>query len=238
MATFVLVHGAWHGAWCWQKLVPLLEAEGHRVVAPDLLGLGEDQTPLAQVTLDAWTEQICRVLDAESEPVILVGHSRGGLIISQVAERRPDKIAKVVYLTAMLVKNGEAGLPALGALGHTPLQDYMVPDTAGTSITVRDEGIKPSFYGMCSDDDLALARPLLRREPVEPSTTPVTVSERNFGRVPRVYIECRRDGAILPAMQKAMYTASPCGQIITMDTDHSPFFSAPAELARHLAGLA
>jgi pimeloyl-ACP methyl ester carboxylesterase len=237
MSTFVLVHGAWHGAWCWQKLVPLLEREGHRVVAPDLLGLGADHTPLAEATLENWTEQICRVLDAEAAPVILVGHSRGGLIISQVAERRPDKIRKVVYLTAMLVKNGEAGLATLGALGHTPLQDHIVPDAAGTSLTVRDEGIKSSFYGMCLDEDVVLAKRLLRPEPMEPSNAPVVVSEQNFGRVPRVYIECLRDGAILPAMQKAMYTATPCQHVIAMDTDHSPFFSAPAELARHLAAL-
>lgn len=237
MSTFVLVHGAWHGAWCWRKLVPLLEAQGHRVVAPDLLGLGDDKTPLAQATLESWTKQICGVVDAQPEPVILVGHSRGGLVISQVAERKPDRTKKLVYLTAMLVKNGEAGLQVLGALGHMPLHDYIVSDAAAGSLTVRDDGIKPCFYGLCSDEDVMLAKRLLRPEPAEPSTTPVVVSERNFGRVPRIYIECLKDGAILPAMQKAMYAATPCERVIAMNTDHSPFFSAPGELARHLAGL-
>ena len=234
MSTFVLVHGAWHGAWCWQKLVPLLEANGHRVVAPDLAGLGRDQTPLAEATLDRWAADVSRLLDAEREPVILVGHSRGGLVISEVAERRPSKIKTLVYLTAMLVRDGEAGLQALGALGHTPLQDYLVPSADGATLTVRDEGIRPSFYAMCSDEDVALAKRLLRPEPTQPSVTPVHVSDKNFGRVPRVYIECLRDQAILPAMQKAMYTATPCRRVISMDTDHSPFFSAPTELARHL----
>jgi pimeloyl-ACP methyl ester carboxylesterase len=237
MSNFVLVHGAWHGAWCWQKLVPLLEAQGHRVAAPDLLGLGGDKTPLARATLENWTEQICREVDAQPGKVILVGHSRAGIIISQVAERRPDKIAKLVYLTAMLIKNGEAGLKALGALGHSPLVDYIVVDEPGGSMTVRDEGIKPSFYAMCPDEDVALAKRLMRPEPTEPSNAAVTVTERNFGRVPRVFIECLRDGAITPAMQKAMYTATPCERVISMDTDHSPFFSASAELARHLGSL-
>jgi len=237
MSTFILVHGAWHGAWCWQKLIPVLKAHGHRVVAPDLAGLGYDQTPLTEATLERWTDDVCRLLDALPEPVILVGHSRGGLVVSEVAEHRPDKIKALVYLTAMLVRNGEAGLQALGALGHTPLQDYIVASADGTSLTVRDEGIGPSFYGMCSDEDIRLAKRQLRPEPAQPSLTPVRVSDENFGRVPRIYIECLRDQAILPAMQKAMYTATPCRQVISMDTDHSPFFSAPAELARHLVDL-
>jgi pimeloyl-ACP methyl ester carboxylesterase len=234
MSTFILVHGAWHGAWCWQKLIPLLEEQDHRVVAPDLAGLGRDQTPLGEATLERWTADVCRLLDAERDPVILVGHSRGGLVISQVAERRRDKIKTLVYLTAMLVKDGEAGLKALGALGHTPLQDYISPSADGTSFTLRDEGIAPSFYEMCSEEDIELAKRLLRPEPAEPSMTPVRISEKNFGSVPRIYIECLRDKAILPDMQKAMYTATPCRRVISMNTDHSPFFSMPAELARHL----
>jgi pimeloyl-ACP methyl ester carboxylesterase len=237
MSTFVLVHGAWHGAWCWQKLVPLLEAQGHRVVAPDLLGLGDDRTPLPQVTLAAWTDQICRAIDAQSEPVILVGHSRGGVVISQVAERRPDKIEKLVYLTAMMIENGESGLGTFGKIGPSPLQDHLVIAPDGVSMTVKEEGYKPSFYGMCTDEDVALAKRLCRPEPLEPSNAPMTLSAANYGRVPRIYIECLRDNAITPAMQKAMYTAMPCEKVITMDTDHSPFFSAPAELARHLDAL-
>lgn len=234
MSSFVLVHGAWHGAWCWQKIVPLLEAHDHRVIAPDLAGLGRDPTPIKEVTLERWTDDVCRLIDMEPGSVILVGHSRGGLIISQVAERRPNKIARLVYLTAMLIKDGEAGLPALGSLGHTPLQDYIIASADGTTLTVRDEGIRPSFYGMCNEEDVALAKRLLRPEPTEPSTSPIHVSDKNFGRVPRIYIECQRDKAILPAMQKAMYTATPCQQVISIDTDHSPFFSAPTELAHHL----
>jgi hypothetical protein len=138
----------------------------------------------------------------EPGSVILVGHSRGGLIIRQVAERRPDKIATLVYLTAMLVKDGEAGLPTLGALGHTPLLDYITASADGTTLTVRDEGIHPSFYGRCNEEDVALAKQLLRPEPTEPSTTPIRVSEENFGRVPRIYIECQQDNAILPPKKK------------------------------------
>jgi len=237
MSTYVLVHGAWHGAWCWNRIVPLLRAQGHTVAAPDLLSLGDDTTPVKDATLEAWTEQICRVVDAQKEPVILVGHSRGGLIISQVAERRPDRIKKSVYLTAMLIEHGESGFGTFGKIGPTPLQEYIVPTADGVALTVKDEGIKPCFYGMCSDEDIATAKRLLKPEALEPSGAALTLSAKNYGRVPRIYIECTKDGAITPAMQKAMYTAQPCERVIPMATDHSPFFSAPKELAGILAGL-
>ncbi|HLY58890.1 MAG TPA: alpha/beta fold hydrolase, partial [Stellaceae bacterium] len=75
MSSFVLVHGAWHGKWCWEKLVPLLEAAGHEVLAPDLPGMGDDRTP-ATLSLAAWADFVARRIEDCAEPVILVGHSR------------------------------------------------------------------------------------------------------------------------------------------------------------------
>ena len=75
MSTFVLVHGAWHGAWCWEKVVPLLEGAGHEVVTLDLPGHGEDGTPALEVTMESYTDRVVGALDARSEPVVLVGHS-------------------------------------------------------------------------------------------------------------------------------------------------------------------
>ena len=88
MTTFVLVHGASHGSWCWDKVVPLLEAQGHQAVAVDLPGntYCEFDIPAAQVNLDTYANHVCRVLDRLGEPVVLVGHSLGGLTITQAAE--------------------------------------------------------------------------------------------------------------------------------------------------------
>ncbi len=107
MSNYVLIHGAWHGAWCWDKVVPLLEKEGHKVEAPDLPGHGNDKTPIPEISLQAYADRVCEILDAQSEPVILVGHSMGGVVITQAAENRPEKIKKLVYLTAFLLQNGE-----------------------------------------------------------------------------------------------------------------------------------
>jgi pimeloyl-ACP methyl ester carboxylesterase len=91
--------------------VPLLEKKGHTVVAPDLPSHGRDKTHLSAVSLQAYVDSVCKILDAQREPVILVGHSMGGAIITQVAEYRPAKIKTLVYVTAVLLKNGEAIFP-------------------------------------------------------------------------------------------------------------------------------
>jgi pimeloyl-ACP methyl ester carboxylesterase len=92
MSACVLVHGAWHGGWCWDKVVRLLNKEGHRVEAPDLPGHGKNKAPIPEVSLQAYSDSICKILDAQSQPVILIGHSMGGVVISQAAEYRPERI--------------------------------------------------------------------------------------------------------------------------------------------------
>ena len=108
MSTYVLVHGAWHGSWCWEKVVPLLKQAGHQVEPLDLPGHGQDKTPICEITLAAYTKRVCETLDAQAEPVILVGHSMGGIVITQIAEERPEKIQRLVYLTARLLQNGQS----------------------------------------------------------------------------------------------------------------------------------
>ena len=109
METFVLIHGAHHGSWCWKMVTPLLEKAGYNVIAPDLPGHGENKKKaIEEITLNDYLDCIFEVLDRQPEPVILVGHSMGGLVISQVAEYRPNKIKKLVYLCAVLLKNGES----------------------------------------------------------------------------------------------------------------------------------
>src|SRR5690242_8929821 len=98
MSRFVLVHGAWHGAWCWDKVVPLLEIKGHSAHAIDLPGHGRDLTPTAEVTLERYVERVCQALVAEPEPAVLVGHSMSGMVITQAAERCPEHIQMLVYL--------------------------------------------------------------------------------------------------------------------------------------------
>ena len=238
MSTFVLVHGSWHGAWCWYKVIARLQAAGHRVIAPDLQSLGADKTPLAEVTLKSWTDTVVAALDSAVEPVILVGHSRGGILISEATQARPECVRTLVYLCAFLLQDGEALFAMSGSDSDSALAGNLVMAADQRSATVKDEAIDNAFYGGCDANDRALARTLLQPEPLLPLTTPLHVTAERFGRVPRVYIECLQDRAISPAMQRRMVDTSPCQTVITMDSDHSPFFSAPDELVNHLLSFA
>jgi pimeloyl-ACP methyl ester carboxylesterase len=237
MSTFVLIHGGCHGAWCWYKVVPLLEKHGHTVIAPDLPGHGRDKTPVSAVTLQAYVEKVCHILNAQREPVVLVGHSMGGGTITQTAEYRPDKIKTLVYLTALLPANGESMGDVLQRNTASILPSYIVPAAEPGAMMIREEVLAEAFYGDCSAEDVALAKLMLVPQATAPLRTPLQTSATNFGRIPRVFIECLRDHAHSLSFQRSVYAAFPGQQVIAMDTSHSPFFSAPAELAAHLAAL-
>jgi pimeloyl-ACP methyl ester carboxylesterase len=238
MSTFVLVHGAWHGAWCWYKLVPALTRAGHRVVAPDLEGLGRDRTPLGQVSLDLWVHGLCSRIEQAGERVILVGHSRGGVVISAVAERMPERVACLAYVTAFLLRDGETVFEIGGTAGTSLVTPNLVVDESNATLTIRDEAVAEVFYGECTLEDVTLARMLLVDEPVAPSTTPLRITPSRFGCVPKIYIECTRDRAIPLDLQRRMAANSSCEIVASLDTDHSPFLSRPRELAANLLALA
>lgn len=230
MKTFILVHGSWHSAWNWHKVVPLLEKAGHKAIAIDLPGMGRDKTPIQEVKMKTTVDKLCELIDGLSEKVILVGHSKNGIMISQAAEYRPDKIEKLVYLAAYLVPNGRTQ------------REYSIQDTEGwlkpyvtqypetNSHTLQPEIYRDGLYHDCDEEITELAKVLLGHEPVESGITPLKLTEENFGSVPRVYIECTEDRAVTPFIQRKMYTETPCEKVYSLPTSHSPFFSKPKEL--------
>jgi pimeloyl-ACP methyl ester carboxylesterase len=235
--TFVLIAGAWHGAWCWQKIVPLLEAQGHRVRTPELPATGADMSDPAKVTLESWARFVADLIAAEAEPVILVGHSRGGVVISRAAEILPGRIRRLVYLAAYL-------LPAGGTLAEAARGDLeslvppnMIPAEGGITCNLRESVIRDALFGLCSDADYALALTLMRPEPLKPLVTPLRVTDERFGQVPRTYIECSQDRTITLGAQRSMQGALPCDPVLALASDHSPFFSQATALAQMLGGL-
>jgi len=234
MSTFVLVHGAWHGGWCWHRIVDRLEAMGHRAVAPDMPGHGDDETPIEDVTFDHIVARVCETIDAQDEKVVLVGHSYGGAMITQAAERRADRIKSLVYLTAFLLDDGQTVMDLAREDGDSKLNGKVDMSHGEVTLSVQPEAIRECFYGECCDADVDFAKERLRLEAVAGLRTPMRTSAANFGRLPRTYIECLRDNAISLPMQRRLHGALPCQRVFRLDTDHSPFFSAPDALAEAL----
>ena len=237
MSTYVLIHGSWAGEWCWYKVVTRLEKAGHRAIAPDLPSLGRDRTPISEITPDTWPEYICGILDSLPEPVVLVGHSLGGLIISQVAERRPEKVKTLVYLSAILLRNGETVFSVSEADGTSQVIPNLMVSEDRSHASVRPEAFREVFFHDCPDEDVTLAGSLFVPVAMRPLVTPIAITEERFGRVPRVYIELLQDRATPPSLQRMMYSAMPCEKVVSMNTSHSPFFAAPDELVAHLTSL-
>jgi pimeloyl-ACP methyl ester carboxylesterase len=242
MASFVLIHGAWHGAWCWERVVPLLARAGHRVAAPDLPGHGMDQTPAREVTLEACAARVCAVAAGQTRPVILVGHSLGGIVVSQAAERCPERVDLLVYLAAFLLPHGHSrgswgqSAPEMAA-SLSPVTRATTIDREAGVIAVASEAARELFYGDCSEEEARRATARLRPEPLASALTPLSVSAARWGSVPRAYIETLRDRAIPLEAQRAMRRALPCASVVSMDTSHSPFLSEPEALAAHLIEL-
>jgi pimeloyl-ACP methyl ester carboxylesterase len=238
MSTYVLIHGAWHGAWCWDKVVSLLRKNGQVTEALDLPGSGMDKTPISEVTLDAYVKKVCQVLDTQPEPVILVGHSLGGITITQAAEYRPKKIKKLVYLTAFLLQNGQSRISVRDQDPSTLARINTIYSKDKTYMFFRQEAIREVFYADCSDQDIARAKSLFCNQATAPLTTPLNLTEENFGQIPKVYIKCLNDKAISLSMQEKMCNATLCQKVLSLDTSHSPFLSAPEALTTHLLSLA
>lgn len=237
MATYVLIHGAWFGAWCWDSTKSLLEASGHKAIAFDLLGHGEDRTPVSEISLEKMVGAVAEVLTSQTEPVILVGHSMGGVVISQVAEAYPDRIERLIYIAAYLLQDGESLLQVANGDGGTKLAPYLLPDPDNGLIGIRPEALREVFLHDCSDEVITKAEASLRPDPIVPQATPLHLSDRNFGSVPRSYITTKLDRVVSPSLQKQMFTNLPCDRVLEIETGHSPFAAAPEKLMALLQEL-
>ncbi|MBT2187027.1 alpha/beta fold hydrolase [Sphingobium nicotianae] len=239
MASFLLIHGAWHGGWCFDRLRGPLEATGHVVAAPDLPGMGGDARALGAASLSGWAAFVAEEARKLPSPVILCGHSRGGLVISQAAEHAPELFSDLVYITAALVPDGKSLYDVIGAaMEGDDFGTALSPVADGLGLVFDAEAAIPVFYNQCAPADQAASAARLVAEPVRPLGTPLSLSAARFGSLPRHYIECANDQCFPLAAQRAMQAGMPCDTVVTLESDHSPFVCVPEQLAGVLIEIA
>ena len=234
MADVLLIHGSCHGAWCWRDVIPALNRLGHSARAIDLPSHGADPTPLAEVTLERYAQAI---LDAIDTPVVLVGHSMGGYPITQAAAIAPEKVARLIYLTAYKPMEG-MGLGDMRKLAaDQPLLPAIWPSADRLSFTFDPAQVPALFYHDCPPEAVDYAFAHLTPQAVKPQVTPVAGLARAEA-LPRDYIVCTEDRAIPPAFQRDMASRLPPARVHDLPASHSPFFAMPDRLARTLSEIA
>lgn len=230
MAKFLLIHGASHGAWCWERVIPALADLGHDATAIDLPGHGADQTPRNTVRLADYTRAVLDHLTTES---ILVGHSFGGFPITLAASEAPEMPRALVYLCALVPRPGQA-FSAFRAEAISPeLSASQAVDREAGVTRALPEKAGPVFYSDCTEAEREWALARLTPQPIAVMTEPVEFSPPD---VPRHYIRCLDDRVVFPAYQTA--ASQGWAHVHDMQTGHSPFLSDPKGLAEVLDRIA
>lgn len=233
---FVLVHGASHGAWCWEEVAVLLRARGHRVVAPDLPGHGQRTAEARQASQIAYARAAVDAMEmAGVSRAILVGHSMGGTVIPQVAQLVPARVRHLVFLAAVVLRDGESMLET-----HfpPPARDMLRGMVAGRGDGTFLHPAETAWARWMNDmprDHPAVARALARITPQPWRPVVERVALRTFPGlgIPSTYVRCRLDRAVTPA-RAGVYAARLGRTPVDMDAAHDVMLSQPAALARLL----
>ena len=237
-ATFVLIHGAWHGGWCWRFVTERLVARGHRVFAPTLTGQGERRHLLGAVTsLDVPVADIENLIEAEElEDVVLVGHSYGGLVASGVANRKPEALRALVFLDSLLVENGES---AFDVLPRAVVEERLAAvDASGQTLAIP---VPAGLGGTGIPEDHPLA-PWVRRRltphPLATYRTPLALHHPLGNGLPCTYVHCASPSydTLAPVRERIRHKSGWSWE--TLDTGHDAMVLAPDLLVALLERLA
>jgi pimeloyl-ACP methyl ester carboxylesterase len=229
----VLVHGAWHGAWCWASLQAELDRRGVASTAIDLPGHGSSILPLGGLHDDA--AHLATTLDhLDLDDAVLVGHSYGGAVITEAAAGRTD-LAQLVYIAAFALDDTESVNGALRSFERREVALAGAVQMSDNDCTILDAGAAAgALYGSCPPEVVAAALQRLSPQPLATMTEAVTGPPRTS--LPSTYVRCLQDQAVHPDHQAVM--AARCTEQVDIDTDHSPFISAVTEVADLLERIA
>lgn len=228
--TIVLVHGAWSDSSAWNAVTPLLKAQGNEVINVNLAGHGQDTASFAGITFQTYVDQVKAAIGNRTN-ITLVGHSFGGMVISQVAEEEPAQIKELVFLAAALPHDGESLL----ALAQQDPASHI-----GKALTIDKEHGAAIIEKGAAADIFAADAPQqvqeyiaanLKAEPLAPLATPVHLTEQHFGSVRKVYIHAVDDHAISYPAQQYMVKTGKVAKVYSLQSSHTPFISMPDKLA-------
>jgi pimeloyl-ACP methyl ester carboxylesterase len=217
VATFVLVHGAWHGGWCWRDVAGTLRAHGHTVHAPTLSGVAERAALAPHVDLATHTDELARLLAFEDvDDVILVGHSYAGLVITGAAARVPERLSRLVYLDAFIARAGQSMFdllrPERRAVYEASIHDDLIPSPA------------PEVFGITDPAQAAWTRERLTPQPLRTWTQPLAGASKH----PATYIRCTQ-GPLVPSFEGFARRFE--GDVVEIATGHDAMITTPAALA-------
>ncbi len=235
---YVLVHGAWMGKFCWAEVVPRLEALGNTVLTVDLPAHGDDPTPLENASSEGYRDAVLALI-GDRDNITLVGHSMAGMVISAVAEAIPAQLKALVYLCAYLPRNGES-LYQLSMEDKQSLAGKFWRQEHPENYSpawIASDGIVEVFGADCPPQYQELLMKRHRPEPVPPFATPVALTEAQYGRVPRYYIETLADRTVSHQLQTLMLSRVSVQQRFQLASSHCPFFSMPDQLVAYLTKL-
>lgn len=232
----VLVHGAWMGAWAWDEVTPLLEARGHATHVVELPAHGDDTTAATEASLAGYRDAVVAVLDGLDEPAAVVGHSMGGMVISEVAQARPQAITELVYVAALLPQSGQSLLDLAMTDPDAITAMHLVDNGDGTA-SIDPAAIGEVFCGDCDEAHVQTIVDRTKPEPFMPLLTPAMLDDAAFGSVRRTYVHTEMDVAVSFAAQQAMVAATPVDDTRSLATAHSPFFSQPQALSDAIVEL-
>jgi len=233
----LFVHGAFHGAWCWEEAIRELAARGRRAIAIDLPGHGADRTPRGNVGLEDYAARIGTTLGRIDVPVTLVAHSMGGIPATIAAERAGERVAALIYLSALVPLDGETLNGISERNPDNRLERALSPAADGASHTMDPAEAQHFFFHDCATDVAARAAASLTPQPLRPLLESADLSAGAVDARPRGYIVMRDDRALSPERQR--FFAARCRGIIVTEIDggHSPFLAQPAAFVDTLCSL-
>lgn len=224
--SVVLVHGAWHGSWCWARVMPLLAQHDLTVRAVDLPSTGVDPSPEADLSADA--AEVRKAIEDMPGNVLVCGHSYGGMVISHPEVGTHPRVAHLAYLCAFIPDRGQSLL----SIGDGKPAPWIELDESGMTLPNLDRAAE-LFFGDCDAETQRWAISRLRRQPAAPFAE--RVADPAWLHTPSTYIVCTQDRVMPLELQRELF-ARRTGGVLALEASHSPFLSRPVELARHLAG--